>query len=68
MGDAEQKKPTRLSDKEYEGYLAERRALLDGEHDYAKSLDRWLITLAGGALGLSTIVRSDEATARKPGT
>ena len=50
-----------LSDKDYDGYLQERKTLLAAEQDYAKSFDRWLVTLAGGALGLSIAFLKDIA-------
>ena len=59
MTEADQ--PKELSDKDYDGYLQERKTLLAAEQDYAKSLDRWLITLAGGALGLSIALLKDIA-------
>jgi len=34
-------------------YRAERDKLIDGEHDYSKSYDKYLLTLSGGALALS---------------
>ena len=34
-------------------YLEERKALLTTEHDITKSLDKWVLTLSGGALALS---------------
>ena len=34
-------------------YRAERDKLIDGEHDYSKSYDKYLLTLGGGALALS---------------
>ncbi len=59
MTEADQ--PKELSDKDYDGYLQERKTLLAAEQDYAKSFDRWVITLAGGALGLSIAFLKDIA-------
>lgn len=56
--------PKELSNKDYEGYLEERKMLLAAEQDYAKSFDRWLVTLAGGALGLSIAFLKDIAGAQ----
>lgn len=38
---------------ERETYLAERRTLVDAEHDQARLYDRAILTLSGGALALS---------------
>ncbi len=39
-------------------YRDERNKLIDGEHDYAKSYDKYLLSLSGGALALSiTFIR-----------
>lgn len=43
----------RLSDLDYRAYLDERQSLLAAELDNARSFDRWVVTLSGGALGLS---------------
>lgn len=37
----------------YQVYTDERKLLFAGEHDYSKERDKWLLTLAAGALGLS---------------
>lgn len=42
-----------VSDQLYEAYLKQRRYLIDAEREAAKSYDRWLLTLSGGALALS---------------
>lgn len=37
----------------YKVYTDERKLLFAGEHDYSKERNKWLLTLAAGALGLS---------------
>lgn len=45
----------------YSSYLEHRRYLIESEQDAAKSYDRWLLTLSGGALGLSMVFARDIA-------
>jgi len=48
-----------VSDQLYAEYRDHRRHLIDAESEAAKSYDRWLLTLSGGALGLSIAFTSD---------
>ncbi|HUW81273.1 MAG TPA: hypothetical protein VMZ31_00595 [Phycisphaerae bacterium] len=43
-------------------YLEERRGLSSAEQDIAKSLDKWVLTLSGGALTLSVTFLRDLVT------
>ena len=45
----------------YTAYLDHRRYLIDSEREAARSYDRWLLTLAGGSLGLSMAFAKDIA-------
>ncbi|MCP4590976.1 MAG: hypothetical protein GY842_09545 [bacterium] len=50
-------------------YRDERSKLIDGEHDYSKSYDKYLLTLSGGALALSVTFTHDiigDAPVRAP--
>ncbi len=51
-----------VSDQLYTTYLEQRRYLIDSEREAAKSYDRWLLTLSGGALGLSMTFAKDIAS------
>ncbi len=42
-----------MEDRVYDAYQAQRGKLLDSEQELGRSFDRYLITLSGGALGLS---------------
>lgn len=42
-----------MDDRVYDAYQAQRNKLLDSEQELGRSFDRYLITLSGGALGLS---------------
>lgn len=50
-----------VSDQLYSSYLEHRRYLIESEQEAAKSYDRWLLTLSGGALGLSMAFARDIA-------
>ena len=51
-----------VSDQIYAPYLEHRKYLIESELDVAKSYDRWLLTLSGGALGLSMTFAGDIAS------
>jgi hypothetical protein len=53
---------------QYEVYLAERRALVDAEHEQSRLFDRAILTLAAGALGLSITFIHEVARRPEPGT
>jgi hypothetical protein len=51
------------------GYRDERNKLIDGEQDYSKSYDKYVLTLSGGALALSVTFINDiigDGPARAP--
>ncbi|HUT90486.1 MAG TPA: hypothetical protein VMY37_13375 [Thermoguttaceae bacterium] len=50
-----------FSDPHFAGYLKERDRLIDSGREAARSFDRWLLTLSGGALGLSMAFARDIA-------
>jgi|GEM_PF-1953789 len=50
---AEQTEDRRVPDDVYTPYIDERKNLSAAELDLGKSFDKWILTLAGGALGLS---------------
>lgn len=64
-------KPTQPEvDEIYAVYRDERNKLIDGQHDHSKSYQKYLLTLSGGALGLSLTVVADMAskgTVQSPG-
>jgi hypothetical protein len=45
--------PGAMPDRLYAAYHDERNRLLEGEQDFGRSFDKYLLTLSGGALGLS---------------
>ncbi|OYP33878.1 hypothetical protein [Rhodopirellula sp. MGV] len=49
------------SDLDYQAYLSERQSTVEAEHSGAATYDKWLITLASGAFGLSIIFFKDIA-------
>ncbi len=50
-----------ISDQLYTSYNEQRRYLIDSEAEAAKSYDKWLLTLSGGALALSMTFAKDIA-------
>lgn len=50
-----------IPDKLYDTYLQQRKSLIDLEQSAAQSYDKWLLTLSGGALGLSMAFVKDIA-------
>lgn len=57
-------------DQVYAVYRDERNKLTDGQHDHSKSYQKYLLTLSGGALGLSLTVVADmvsKGTVQFPG-
>lgn len=51
--------PKDQGDQEYQTYLAERRALVNAEFALSQKLDAALLTLSGGAFGLSIVFLTD---------
>ena len=51
-----------MEDRVYDGYQDQRNRLLDGEQELGRSFDKYLLTLGGGALGLSLTFPDDLVT------
>ena len=69
-GDDRAKLTQQQVDEIYAGYRDERNKLIDGQHDHSRSYQKYLLTLSGGALGLSLTVVADFAskgTVESPG-
>lgn len=56
------------ADRDYEEYISHRERLLAGEQHYARSYDKWLLTLSGGALALSMALCKDVVVGTPQGT
>ncbi|KKL97861.1 hypothetical protein LCGC14_1830160 [marine sediment metagenome] len=65
---AEQVRTVGHADSDHDEYMSHRARLLAGEEYYARSYDKWLLTLSGGALALSMALCKDVLVETPQGT